>query len=712
MASSAQGGAGSGSGRLERQTSLTLRLGEEEFDLVSLTASEGLSQPFLIVIDVISKLGSFDLLPHLGKPAMVESLSDGSHLRYFHGIISDGHLVGEATTGQGRKADGEFHYRLTLQPKAHFHTYGRDNRIYQDMAVSDIVKDVLTRCNIDFEEKLQGPAHSRMLKYCVQFGESDMSFVARLMEEHGLYYAYRHDETKHVMLLCDTPNAHTKINCATLTYHPHTGSIGNSHSEGRGAGTQTVTNWQEFLRTGGETRTTMRDYDFIKPTALIESKAQGPSQHENDAVEVYEWPGRFFEVGQGNTLAEIILQGRRAQRISYQGASGCTEVQAGQTFTLRDHPNARFNASYLVIGAYTTLANEAYSSGSSGGETEVQFTAIPADIPYRAPQVTPRPVARGPETAVVTGPAGEEIHVDKYGRIKVHFHWDRLNGMDDGSSCWIRVSQTGGLGNIIIPRVGHEVLVDFIHGDPDRPIVVGRVFNQAHMPAYALPEHKTKAVWRSKTYQRTESNTPSDAKPVESEKPAANEIRFEDKTGDEEFFVHAEKNMNTVIRYSETRQIGLDQTLFVGQNQMITIGQDRTDTVGRNESISIGKSRTETVAEDEKVDIGGKREHTVGTSETRTIGTNSSLTIAQNDSQTIGAKQTINVGTSLEITAGSKIVLVVGGSKIEMTPSAITISSPQFTASATTAAKVSGGATLDLEGGMMTKLVGAMVKIN
>ena len=697
----------------ERLTKLKLRLGEEQFELVALNASEGLSQPFLVVIDVISKLGTFDLLPHLGKPAIVESLADGAHMRWFHGIITDGQLVGEALTAVGREAKGEYLYRLTLQPKAHFHGFGRDNRIFQDKSVRDIVKDVLGRCRIDFDERLQGPGADHVLKYCVQFGESDMAFASRLMEEHGIYYFYRHEEAKHVMVLCDNPGAHTAIDCGELPYNPLTGGIGNSVSEARGAGSQRVTDWQEFLRTGGEAKATFRDYDFTRPGSKAEGVATGRSQHADDAIEVYDWPGRFYVDAQGKDLAEMLLESRRAQRASYQGNTSCTEVRPGYTFKLTRHPNSRFDAEYLIIGVHTTLAAEHYGAGGAGSAmTEVGFTAIPAATRFRAPQITPRPLARGPETAVVVGPQGEEIYVDKYGRIKVQFHWDRLGQNDDKSSCWIRVSQTGGLGNIIIPRIGHEVLVDFINGDPDRPIVVGRVFNASYMPVYPLPDNKTRAVWRSKTYKRTESNTPGDAKSFEGEKPAANEIRFEDKTDDEEFYIHAEKNMNTVVRYCDTLKVGKDQTIEIGKDQKLTVYQNRTKEVQQNETTTVFQNRTEEVRQNEKITIQMNRTEEVTGDEKVTIHGNRDGQIDGNDTRKITGNLKIDVDGSIQMTANQKIVLQCGASKIEISPSSIEISSVKLSAEGQATASISGGAKLDLSGGGMATLSGALVKIN
>jgi type VI secretion system secreted protein VgrG len=313
--------------------------------------------------------------------------------------------------------------------------------------------------------------------------------------------------------------------------------------------------------------------------------------------------------------------------------------------------------------------------------------AIRHDVPYRPAQVTPRPKVHGLESAIVTGPTDEEIHVDAWGRIKVHFYWDRENPLDDTSSCWLRVSQTGGLGNIIHPRVGQEVLVDFINGDPDRPIVVGRVYNEGLKPFYELPANKTRAVWRTKTYKAT-SGLSQDAEDLETGKPGANEIRFEDKTGEEELFIHAEKDLNTRIRHWETHKVGGNVDIWVGRN------------------------RSEEVKVDELIKIGGNRTESVELDEDLTVRNNRKREVFKDEEVKIGSNQTIKVGTDLMIEAGSKITLVCGGSKIEMTPGKIVISSVNIEVTASVELKTTSSAKTTITGGGMAEITAGMVKIN
>ena len=689
---------------MTRETRLQLNIAGEQLELLRLDASEGLSQPFLVTLDILSTLGEFDLFPHLGKPAMVESLRDGAHMRYFHGIITDGHLIGDSESGSHSWSENAYRFRITLQPKSFFHEQGRDYRIFQDQSVIDIIKDVLTRRGIDYELKLQSGSGGELIrKYCVQYGESDMSFVYRLMEEHGLYYYYRHDADKHVIVLCDAPSAHTQIKAPHLNFNPFGGSMSNAGSPERGHSDEYVSIWHEHLSSGAEAVASMHDYNFKTPKALHPTDAREAAVHVKDEIEVYVWPGRFDKSADGKKLATYLLESRRAQRVRYDGSTPYTGLQAGYTFKLHEHVIERFNDQYLVIASHTSLANESYRSGGSSDDTEVHFTAIPSKMKFRAPFVTPRPVARGPETAVVVGPSGEEIYVDKYGRIKVQFHWDRLGRKDEKSSCWIRVSQTGGLGNIILPRIGHEVLIDFIAGDPDRPIVVGRVFNEDYMPVYPLPANKTRAVWRSKTYKRDSGDSQAGTKALDTGKPGANEIRMEDNTGQEEFFLHAEKDLNTRVRHCETHHVGKDQSIDIGKN--------RTEVVGDNETITIGKNRTEKVGENEKITINKNRIEEVMIDETVTIHGERKLTIDGQDTQHIGKRQSIECDDEIIIKAKKSITLIVGMSKIVIDTSSITCKTMTFEADGATTAKVSGAKT-DVQGSALVNVQGAIVKIN
>lgn len=663
-----------------RDHQLTLKLGGSQVSLATFEATETMSGHFEATLTVVSEIDDFDLLAELGNPASVKiSLHEQEgELRYFHGVVSEGRHVGSIDElGQI--------YKIKLSPKALFHDLGRNFRIFQEKTVKEIVTAVLDGCGIEFEYKAEGGTRKRA--YCVQYAESDFAFVSRLLEEHGLYYFYKHSAETHLMVICDKIGQHVAGQVPTLLFTTTGQSIeaGDSLLDvSKGYCYQ----WMECATSTGINRFTIRDYDFKVPSAAREAKHEQQSKHDLDQIEFYDWPGRYYVEAEGNDLAKYQLEANRAQRVTYQGMTTSAGFTVGNKVTLEEHATDRLNCDYLVISAVTKLADETFRSSMGGGDTKVEFVAIRHDVPYRPAPVTPRPKVHGLESAIVTGPADEEIHVDAWGRIKVHFYWDRENPLDDTSSCWLRVSQTGGLGNIIHPRVGQEVLVDFINGDPDRPIVVGRVYNEGLKPFYELPANKTRAVWRTKTYKETSGVNHSEAEDLETGKPGANEIRFEDKTGEEEMFVHAEKDLNTRVRHFETHKVGGNVDIWVGRN------------------------RSEEVKVDELIKIGGNRTESVELDEDLTVRNNRKREVFKDEEVKIGSNQTIKVGTDLMIEAGSKITLVCGGSKIEMTPGKIVISSINIEVNATAELKTTSSAKTTITGGGMAEIKAAMVKIN
>jgi len=671
----------------EREIELKIDAGLEKVLIIRVNASESLSQHFHITLDVRSKLGEVNWLPHLGKPAVITVKEDGELLRHFHGIVVDAYFT-EYIEEYG------FVYRLTLRPKAFLHEQGRSFRIFQGQKVRAILEDMLKRCGITSEfGKLEGGNRTR--SYCVQYGESDFGFVCRLMEEEGIYYFYRHDDNDHVMVLCSSPTAHKDGAASPLTHNPDSASIHNPDSAHRGAHGKFVQTWHERVTTGAEAKVTMRDYDFTRSGTVREvNSAATDIDHPEDAIEIYNYPGRFYVDADGTELAKTLLEARRANRRTFTGDSKNGAIACGTTFKLEHPTMARYDGKYLLTHVTHSIGAEQHRSGGEAHDgTEVSFEAIPADTPWHAPLTTRRPVVAGPETAIVTGPESETkdgingIHVDEYGRVRLQFHWDRDGKLDENSSCWVRVSQTGHLGNMILPRVGSEVLVDFINGDPDRPIVVGRVYNSGYKPIYALPEHKAKAVWRTKRYKETKEKY-TNAKALDIAPTGANEIRLDDKGGEEELFMYAEKQMTTRVR--------LDETHHVGRDQILKVGYDRTKIVENNEKVEITKNRDVKIDETDKLIIKSKltTEVTNGDEERK-----------------ISANQKIDVGKTIKIEAGTEIQIIVGSSKITLSQSGVKIEGTQLEFAGTAQAKMTAPMTTT-DGSATMIVTGGIVKIN
>ena len=646
-----------------RQTSLKMDLGGENVILKRVQLSEALSTPFAITLEVYSMLGELDLLPHLGKPVAISLTMEDTPQRYFHGLLVEGEYSEETNSG--------LIYTLQLKPWTYFLSRNRNFAIFQDLDAIEIIRKVLDDAKVsDFDVRMLGRGCAKR-PYTVQYGESDFAFLSRLMEEEGIYYFFRHEKDCHVLVLCDGPRSHLASKPQRVVYNPLTGNfIGAAMMDrGREYRDNDLQAWTERVSSGAEAKVTVRDFDFEKPERPLEAIKNGPGRHPRDQAEVYQYPAKFVVDSQGEKLGGVILDSARAQRLVYRGKSQAVSLVCGTKVSVAEHPSSRFNGEFLIVSTAHTITGDLTRSGNEDTDEpdQIQFEAIPATTVWQAPRQTPRPVVHGLESAIVTGPDNEEIFTDEYGRVKVRFHWDRSKTSGEKSTCWMRVSQTGGLGNIILPRVGHEVLVDFLGGDPDRPVVVGRVFNKSHMPVYKLPANMTRAVWRTKTHGSKNTY----GKALDTGSPGANELRFEDKGGEEEVLLHAEKDLNTRVRNKETHHVGQDQEILIRNDRKITVENNETGDIQKNRKFSIGV--------DDLLEV-------------------------ENNIK-------IKAGTNIEIEAGAKITLTVGSSKITIDPVSIKLESTMIT--------VDAKATLEATSKMSTVkgtgiliLNGGLVKIN
>jgi type VI secretion system secreted protein VgrG len=649
----------------QRLTQMAIDVGDEQVVLERIQSTESIGTPFAVQADIISPL-EIDLQPHLGKPASLSVLEDGELLRHFHGLVTAGEYLKETQAGH--------HYRLSIRPWTFYLDQNRQMAIYQDRTVVQIVKQVIEGAGIQDVDytRLVMPRVSR--GYTVQYRESDFAFISRLMEEEGIYYFFRHDADRHVMVLCEGPASHQPGRPALLQYNANSVSVFTTDSKSRfGLQGDFLQTWVERVASTGEARVTTRDFDFESPDQPLTAEAAGEGAHPRDDREIFVYPGRYTrekagrgdQESTGRERGQALLDAQRAGRRTFTGTSQSAGLTTGYRVDVADHPAARMNASYLIIGAHHSIAAESYRSGKQDDEDSfnVKFEAIPADTVFRPRPATPRPRVQGLESAIVTGPPGETIYTDEYGRIKVRFHWDRADTPGERATCWIRVSQTGGLGNVILPRVGHEVLVDFLDGDPDRPLIVGRVFNKAHMPVYDLPANKTRAVWRTLTYGASGSYPQAEALDSGTNR-TSNEIRFEDKGGQEELFVHAERDMNSRVRFDDSRHVGRNQQRRVGLDRSTNIGQDDTKTIGRDRSTQVK------------------------------------------------GKDALLVNGTLNIESRTSITLRVGSSAIVIGPNGIVIQSPHVEVQAGTEAVINAGGQTKINGSATLLLNGGTTQIN
>ncbi|MBI2379777.1 MAG: type VI secretion system tip protein VgrG [Gammaproteobacteria bacterium] len=606
-----------------RLVQVTTPLGSDKLLLGRMQAWEALGRPFRYELELLSEDPNLALDKLLGRPAGLRlSLPDGGE-RLFHGIVSEC----SQTTGQGQFAA----YRATLRPWFWLLSRTSDCRIFQNMKVPDIIKQVFRDLGYsDFDDALSGSYRS--WDYCVQYRETAFQFVSRLMEQEGIYYYFRHEKDRHVLVLSDAYGAHHKVaGYDTVPYYPPTG-------EQRERDHFNDWSMRREVQSGSMS---LNDFDFLRPGARLEVRSAKSREHGAAGMPLYDYPGEYVQSSDGEHYAKTRLE---ALQTSYERVSLGGDVHglgAGHLFKLRNYPRSDQNREYLVIGSELHIDMQALESGPGGASELVscRLTAIDAQTPFRNTEDTPKPIAQGPQTAIVVGPGGEEIWTDQYGRVKVHFHWDRHDKSDENSSCWIRVSQLWAgksWGGIHIPRIGQEVIVGFLEGDPDRPLITGRVYNAEQTVPYDLPANATQSGIKSRS-----SKGGSGAN--------YNEFRFEDKKGEEQILFHAEK----------------DELHEVEHDQDITVGNDRREIIGRDRTLNVGRDKTEAVDRHKTITVTGNHVENIGMNMDVAVASNLTESVGINYSETVGAAMELTVGGLLAITVGAAMSEVVGAAKTE-----------------------------------------------
>ena len=553
----------------------------EQLEFRSMVGSEQISRLFEFRVRLISESSAISAKSLLGKDLTVEidltTEQGGGGKRYLSGQVVQFTFIGR---------DGDFSsFIAVLRPKLWHATRRTDFKIFQHMKAPDIIKDVLGKYGFSIEDKLTG--QYREWVYMVQYDESDFNFVSRVMESEGIYYYFEHAMGSHTLVLADDIGSHSPLPNGPSTIPYYSGDrAAHVHDE------DFIDGWT-FAEDIASGKFAADDYDFEKPKALLDTKEAKPAGHPEDDREVYKWPGGYTDAGDGENYARISIEQQSAPREAVHGEGNARNIAPGYLFTFSKYPRADQNKQYLIESAYYRFEENVRRSDGSGGagnskragtdsptSYRIGFDALPKTTSYRSQRSTTKPHTTGPQTAVVTGPAGEEIYTDKYGRIKVQFHWDRYGTMDENSSCWIRVSQTwagSNYGSMHIPRIGQEVIVDFLNGDPDYPIVTGRVYNAMQMPPWDLPANKTQSGIKTNS-----SKDGAAGAGMKNGAGDANAIRFEDKKGEEQLWLHAQKDQLTEVENDETKWVGRDRDKTIDRDEFNTIHRDRTEIVDRN----------------------------------------------------------------------------------------------------------------------------------
>jgi type VI secretion system secreted protein VgrG len=632
-----------------RPFTVTTPLGADKLLLERFTGEEAVSAPFHFTLDMVSKQNNIAADSLVRQPISINmELSDGGS-RVIHGRVSRFVQLGSA--------DGLTSYRADMVSWNWFLSLSSDCRIFQHLSAVEIIKKIFDE-NGFTDYKVSCVKSYPKREYCVQYRESHLDFVSRLMEEEGIFYFFEHAGSKHTLVLADAASAVK----ASVTAKAKMASAGKDKA------TDDALDRVELETSARTGKVVLADYNFATPSTQLRATASGKHKEE-----VYDYPGNFLVRDEGDRCARIRLEEREAMQIVVRGEGNVRGLQTGAKFDLVGHYRGDMNKPYMLLRVWHSGSVGSYHAGTDAQAMyRTRFVGIPADVPYHPPRVTPKPRIFGSQTAVVVGKGGEEIDVDKNGMVIVQFHWDRKGAKDEKSSCRVRVSSAWagkGWGFITIPRIGQEVIVDFLEGDPDRPIITGRVYNAEQVPPYALPASGT----QSGIISRSSKGGASDN---------FNEIWFEDEKGKEEVYIHAEKDKNEVVENDNSEEIGHDEVIKVGNDQSVAVGNDqtvgvkknRTKSVGENESVSVGKDRTESVSKNESVSIGKDRTHTIADNETlsvgkerkTTVGKDETLTITDNRTTSVGKDDKLTVGKKLTISAADEITITTGDASISM----------------------------------------------
>ena len=616
-------------------------LGDDVLLLRSFTFAEKLGRPFIMFLDMISDTSdiNFDDIVGHNVTVRLQKPSDDEP-RYFNGYVSRFTQTGLS----GRTTQ----YQAEVVPWLWFLTRTSDCRIFQEMTVPDIIKQIFRDHGFtDFEDRLSG-SHPEW-EYCVQYRETDFNFISRLMEQEGIYYFFEHENGKHTMVLTDSKGAHEPFpGYEEIPFRPPDTQFREREY------VHEITVSQE-VQPGMYAHT---DFDFKNTKKDLQAKSQIARNHAAPDFEIFDYPGEYVEHADGETYSRARIEELQTSFEQVACASDARGIAAGCKFTLIDHPRDSFNKDYLVIAFNVRGSTDEYDSAPSpaGGQAfQCDFTAIDFNTQFRTARTSPKPLIRGVQTAMVCGPSGEEIYTDQYGRVKVQFHWDRYSAADENSSCWIRVSQSWAgkrWGGIFMPRIGHEVIVEFEEGDPDRPMITGRVYNGTCMPPYDLPANATMSAVKSNSSKGG---------------GGFNEIRFEDKKGEEQIFIHAEKNEDIRVKADRFEWTGNNRHLIVKKEKFEHVEENRHELIDLDHMEEIGVDRHLKVKGKEVKEVIGTNSFTVGGDVIEVFKANHSEEVMQNYYLKTKA------GT-IVIESPMGVTMKCGGNYVIVDPTGVTVS--------------------------------------
>jgi type VI secretion system secreted protein VgrG len=643
----------------ERLVAISTPLGDDELLLRQAQVHEELGRPFTIDVELLSDDEDISLDDLLGQNVTIRLETEGDS-RFFNGIVTE--------FFQKENIDRTACYGAIIKPWFWLLTLSENCRVFQEKTYPEIIKEVFNELGFsDHEDQLSGTYTAQ--EYVVQYNESDFNFVSRIMEQEGIYYYFNHTNGKHTLVMVDDNSV--LPDCGDVPFH-------DVEEDGYKVDLEGIMKWENYrkLRTGG---VSLSDFDFTTPSKALEAVTAEPKTASLAALKKFNYPGKYLERAKGTDYTKMLMEKENVNYDEKSCEGNFRTLFAGSNFSLIDHHRDDQNDDYLIAKFTCILKSDEYISSSNGEDSELftcKFTAIPATVVYRPQISATKPKMTGPQTALVVGKKGEEIWTDKYGRVKVLFHWDRYGEADEKSSCWIRVSQTWagkGWGAMQIPRIGQEVLVDFLYGDPDQPIIIGSVYNGSTMPPYTLPANATISGIKTRTSKGGSG---------------FNELRMEDKKGEEQIFIHGEKNLDINIKNDCFETIGNDRHLIVKNDQVELVENNRSEEVKADHIEKIGKDR--------HLDVLGK--------EAKKIGDSLSLTVTGDVAEVFKANHSMQVtddsyikGSNICIEATDNITFKVGGTSISIDAGGVIIKTGSDI-------KLDAGAKIDLKSGADTKI--------
>ncbi len=641
-------------------------LGKDQLLLEAFHGREGLSELFSFQLELLSEMEHIAPKEIVGKPITFSVPLSDSGKRQFNGVVrrfSRGPVMGNS---------GLRRYRAELMPWLWFLTRNSNCRIFAKQSVKDILEKIFQDHGYGHAAKFHLSGNHPKREYCVQYRETDFDFVSRLMEEEGIFYYFQHESGKHELVIADATAAYKDCPEKHIEYFPGDKT------------TDRVTGWDhnyEF-RSG---KWSQSDYNFEAPTNKLLTETKTIRGMDGaDKYSLYDYPGGYTQKADGEALTRALMEQEEVACDTTTAESTCRTLHPAGRFTLKSKEDSPQDdgKSFAIIAIEHSASDGSYGQGGSGGLSYANsFTCIPASVVFRPARITPKPTVRGIESAVVVGPDKDTVHTDKYGRIKVKFHWDRE---EKSESCWIRTSQSwagASWGSVFLPRVGQEVVVSFLGGDPDRPIITGSVYNGEQMPPYKLPDNASQSGFKSRSWPKGAADQ-------------FNELRFDDKADAEEIFFQAQKDFNRVVKHDDSLKVDNDRTLEIKKNLTSTISEG-------NESHTV-KQGNRTVTLDK------------GNDELKLEGGNRTVTLdSGNDALTLkGGNRTVKLNAGKASTEAMQgIELKVGGNSIKIDQTGITIKGIQVKIQAETMLEVKGTMATVSGDGMLT-LKGGVVMIN